>query len=212
MIRKPGIFFASGRGFPLPAIVNMGANNYHKIGVDTEDVMAGALEIKKRYDMGANVMSMAECEDIFLNAGESIHRFKVLNPNGWPINFEIYFWWHVHEALWRQVIVRRLRLAGNEVHVAGGGWFDNDEFKDIASPHIMHGKDLAEAYASHSMALHIGGPAHHRMAEILLSGGTVALPDVDGVTLATTSITLQAAKDILLEQRRNLTLIMEKTR
>ncbi len=195
------ILFATNRGFAFPDIVRMRRDVYLSKGIDVDDVMLGCLSIDAHYNSANNgrLLSSEEIERAF-TAEPSIRKAKLADPSGWPLFFEIYFRWHLHEAIWRQTIVRRCVEVGDAIVVCGQGWCGNDEFHNISIPPARHGIQLSDLYSTYSTSLHAGCRNHHRVTEILLSSGRVGFVGDDGVTIELKDLTLPEA-DSLAERQ-----------
>lgn len=92
--------------------------------------------------------------------------------------FNILMYWHIYERVYRQTVSARLLKAGAPLRVAGDGWRANPAFVRVAEPTLPRRK-LKSYYQGCKWSLHLNssGGYHHRLAEILLSGGLPLLHD-----------------------------------
>ena len=90
-------------------------------------------------------------------------------------------YWHCLDPMYRKSILRKLLKMGWKLRLAGEGWDKNPEFKAYAYGGVaVHGAPLAFEYSKSKYSLHLninGNGDHHRLAEILCSGGMPLLID-----------------------------------
>lgn len=172
-----GLFFASGKGWPIEMMVKAmepACLNNHTCFLTKHDLLGMANTLRSLYDNECQTMC-ADDFSVWVQSQEPSLKSTAERMGGdWPLWCLMFLYWRMHEHVYRQSVVRNLIRRGLALRVAGDGWTDNPEFYDIAMPAIKHGRELASWYFNAGSSLHANGGGcvnHHRITEIMLSGG-----------------------------------------
>lgn len=169
-------FFAGSRGYDPADHAKSRRQWYETKRISLPGVLSVIDKLKAEQSGSPVPLHHWTVEEILLSDPSILSLSKTMPRVEWEMFMRVHFHFPIYEAIFRQAAVRSLMASGKKVTVCGGGWDANPEFSSIARPPIPHGRELADAYASHSRSLHMSSlfdTSHHRMSEILLSGGTL---------------------------------------
>lgn len=137
--------------------------------------------VREAVDGGAVMGSFEDLRRLVAGWGGPLA--SLFHQYGGMVRFEILMRWHMMDRVHRQAVLEWFRDAG--LRVVGRGWPENPAFRDAVLNGEIPRADLRGLYSASKWSLHVnstGSGYHHRIVEILLSGGR---PLVHGACLKT---------------------------